>query len=225
LALRIARSETTLKTLRVRLHVAAQALHVILQLTAGAAERVADSHVNVFVLGLEFDVFLQPKFFIVAQDGVSGWFMADHEFGSRQAQFDAYMEEFAPLVVPVWGFHEYATTRDAVKERIQLGGLRLDARRDGVGRFHVSVGDLDRQFHTLDLWHVRRAAALRELAKDKLHLHLETTGNRSVPWRARAALLPSRFNCVVRAGWGSVCQGRATTCQMVGSGKVTPPGN
>jgi len=128
-------------------HLAAKAFDVGLQPAARARERIADSHVNVLVLGMNLDVFLQRNLLFLAERDARRRFMAYHQFRSRHTEFDANMKDFAPLVMPVWRFHDHAAARDAIEESVELGSLRFDARRHSAGGLHVAIGDLDRQLH------------------------------------------------------------------------------
>jgi hypothetical protein len=93
---------------------------------------------------MDFDVFLQRRLLVVAQGGTWRRFMTHDQLRSRHTEFTANVEELTPLLMPVRRLDHYATTRDAVEERVEFGRLRFNACRHRIGRLHVAVGNLHR---------------------------------------------------------------------------------
>ena len=96
------------------------------------------------MLRTSLDVLVPRRLVPVTERGVRRRFVTDQQFLARNSEFDADVEEFTPPVVPVWGLDHDAATGDPVEEGAEFAGLRFNSGGHGVGRIHVSVGDLDR---------------------------------------------------------------------------------
>ena len=83
------------------------------------------------MLGVNLDVLLQGSFIVAPERGARRRFVADDQFLPWHAQFDADVEEFTPLVMPVGRLHHHAATGDAGEEFIELGGGSVPDGLDG----------------------------------------------------------------------------------------------
>src|SRR5262245_61856046 len=98
---------------------------VVLELTPGRIEGVADRHVDVLVRAL-----------------LRG-------LAPRDTQVNADVEQFALSMLPVRRLDHHANARDPIVELLELGGLLPDVGLDGRRRRHVPEADLQWNLHTV----------------------------------------------------------------------------
>jgi|SRR5688572_31656322 len=107
--------------------------------------------------------------------------MTNDKIRPRNAELDAYVEEFTLFVMPVRRLNDDSTARNVVEEGVELGSFGLDAGRHGIRWFHIPVGDLNRQFHMGIESHEQRPVSRRPLAKYGRRLSMG--GSRSAAYR------------------------------------------
>ena len=120
--------------------VATQDAGVVLQLPASATEGVADAHVDVFVVGLDFEVLPQGAGLSVRQRRVHRGLMVHFDPGTRHPDLDADVESpGAGFVMMMRGIHNHMATGDAGKGMVEgcrfLPDTGVNRRRRVCGAF------------------------------------------------------------------------------------------
>ena len=99
-----------------RLHIAAQAAYVVLQLPPHRLESVANRHIHILVWTFDFKTLVPPPLLFVFQRRL----MRDDEFLTRHPEFDAYVKWVAASMVPMRCLHNHTAARDAAEILIEL---------------------------------------------------------------------------------------------------------
>ena len=123
--------------------VAAQDAGVVGQLPPRAAEGVADADIDVFVVGLHFEVLFPRLSLAVSQHAVQRGIVIHFDPGTRHADLNADM--ILPPVVFVMAmrsFDDHAATGDAVKEMVEVCRFLPDAVLHGRRGVHVTESNL-----------------------------------------------------------------------------------
>ena len=135
-----------------RFDVAVLAAHMILQLSSGGVERIANRHIEILMGAVLAGKTILPQF---SSGLVSGQLSCAYSFGraiddylpSRHAESDAHLKCFSFLVVTVRRFNDNAAARDARAKGFELGSSLSEVLFNGRRWRHVTKGDAQRVSH------------------------------------------------------------------------------